>query len=40
VISQALSHHFIFTSLTEENRETVVQHMKYYTINAGDILFE
>lgn len=39
-ISAALTKHFIFNSLTEEQRESVINHMKYYILEPREVVFE
>ena len=39
-IFQALNNHFIFTSLTEEDKEMVVNAMYLHTLEAGALVFE
>ena len=39
-INNALGKHFIFTNLTEDDREMVIMSMKHYTVNEGDVVFE
>ncbi|OMJ86646.1 hypothetical protein SteCoe_11795 [Stentor coeruleus] len=40
MISNALNKHFIFTSLSGDNRSTVISHMRLYQMNPGEIVFE
>ena len=40
LIAQALNKHFIFTSLSAENREMVIEQMTQFSINANHIVFE
>ncbi|OMJ75567.1 hypothetical protein SteCoe_25263 [Stentor coeruleus] len=40
MITNALGKHFIFTSLSEENRATLISQMKYYTLAPHEIVFE
>ena len=40
LISVCLSRHFIFSSLTEENRETIINQMKHYEVGPREIIFE
>jgi len=40
LISLSLSRHFIFSSLSEEDRETVINQMKYYEVGAREVIFE
>ena len=40
LIASALQKHFIFTSLSEEQRDLVIQSMKLYSIPAGLVIFE
>ena len=40
LISNALNKHFIFTSLSAENRVMVISHMKLYTMGAKELVFE
>ncbi|OMJ88882.1 hypothetical protein SteCoe_2545 [Stentor coeruleus] len=40
IISNALNKHFIFTSLTAENRVMVISHMKLYTMGPKETVFE
>ena len=40
IITNALSKHFIFTSLSEENRVTLISQMKHYTLAPHEIVFE
>ncbi|OMJ89801.1 hypothetical protein SteCoe_7976 [Stentor coeruleus] len=39
-INVSLTKHFIFNSLTEEQRESVINHMKYYILEPREIVFE
>lgn len=39
-INAALTKHFIFNSLTEEQRESVINHMKYYILEPREVVFE
>lgn len=39
-ISGALTKHFIFNSLTEEQRDLVINHMKYYLFDPRQTVFE
>lgn len=39
-INNALNKHFIFTSLTEENRGSLISQMKHYTLAPNEIVFE
>ena len=39
-ISAALTKHFIFNNLTEEQRDLVINHMKYYILESKEIVFE
>ena len=40
LITNALNKHFIFTSLTEENRSSLISQMKHYTLAPHEIVFE
>ena len=40
IITNALKKHFIFTSLSEENRSTLISQMKHYTLAPHEIVFE
>ena len=40
LISVCLSRHFIFSGLTDENRETIINQMKHYEIGPREIVFE
>lgn len=40
IITNALNKHFIFTSLTEENRSSLISQMKHYTLAPHEIVFE
>jgi cGMP-dependent protein kinase 1 len=40
LISNALNKHFIFTSLSAENRMMVISHMKLYTLGPKELVFE
>ena len=40
ILLNALSKHFIFTSLSEENRATLISQMKHYTLAPREIVFE
>lgn len=40
VITNALNRHFIFTSLTDENRSVLIDHMKHFTLGPNEIIFE
>lgn len=40
IITNALTKHFIFTSLSEENRVTLISQMKHYTLAPHEIVFE
>ena len=40
MISNALKRHFIFTSLSNDNRITVISQMKLYTMGSKEIVFE
>lgn len=38
-IQLALSKHFVFTNLTDEQRDLVIRHMKYYSLEPNEIVF-
>ncbi|CAG9313369.1 PKG_10 [Blepharisma stoltei] len=40
VITNALNRNFIFTSLTDENRAVLIDHMKHFTLGPNEIVFE
>ncbi|CAG9323131.1 PKG_22 [Blepharisma stoltei] len=40
IITNALNRHFIFTSLTDENRAVLIDHMKHFTLGPNEIVFE
>jgi cGMP-dependent protein kinase len=40
MINQAFSQHFIFTSLTEENTDALVESMQHFELSSGKVLFE
>jgi len=40
MIISALNNHFIFTSLTDEDKEMVAESMQLYIFEAGKIVFE
>ena len=40
IITNALNKHFIFTSLSSENRVMVISHMKLYSMNPKETVFE
>ena len=40
LITNALIKHFIFTSLSDENRNSLISQMKYYTLAPHEIIFE
>jgi cGMP-dependent protein kinase len=40
LINEALKKHFIFSSLTEDNSQTLIEAMKLYRLNAREIIFE
>lgn len=39
-IQIALSKHFIFTNLTDEQRDSTIRHMKYYSLEPNEIVFQ
>jgi hypothetical protein len=40
LINQAFEQHFIFTSLTEDNRDACIEAMQHFELNAGRTLFD
>ena len=40
ILLNALGKHFIFTSLSEENRSTLISQMKHYTLAPRELVFE
>jgi cGMP-dependent protein kinase len=40
LITQAFSQHFIFTSLSEDNIDALVETMKHFELGGGKVLFE
>ncbi|CAG9331746.1 unnamed protein product [Blepharisma stoltei] len=40
LINTALNKHFIFTSLADENRGLLIDHMKHYTLGPLEVVFE
>eukprot|EP00357_Protocruzia_adherens_P010829 CAMPEP_0115010342 /NCGR_PEP_ID=MMETSP0216-20121206/23254_1 /TAXON_ID=223996 /ORGANISM="Protocruzia adherens, Strain Boccale" /LENGTH=883 /DNA_ID=CAMNT_0002378529 /DNA_START=177 /DNA_END=2828 /DNA_ORIENTATION=+ len=40
LIAKSLKSHFIFTNLSEDDKEMVVDAMKYYKLRGGEIIFE
>ncbi|OMJ95133.1 hypothetical protein SteCoe_1499 [Stentor coeruleus] len=40
LISNSLQKHFIFSNLTEGQKFLIIEHMKLYTINSNQIIFE
>lgn len=39
-ITRSFNSHFIFISLTDEDKETVANHMQLYKLDSGGIVFE
>ncbi|OMJ84878.1 hypothetical protein SteCoe_13936 [Stentor coeruleus] len=40
LIKTSLQRHFIFNSLTEKQIDLIIEHMKLYSVNANEVIFE